>query len=95
MLPSLPRLHPRTLAVVLAGFIITVPCLAQQRALTAADYARAEKFMNYNTNPLVLRAGVRPTWLPDERFWYRIATENGNEFVLIDPARGTRASGMG
>src|SRR5437016_2795150 len=43
MLPCLPRLHSRTLAVVLAGFIITTPCLAQQRALTAADYARAEK----------------------------------------------------
>ena len=91
MLPRLPRLHPRLLAVVLASFIIASPCLAQQRALTAADYARAEKFMNYNTNLLVLRTGVRPTWLPDERFWYRIATENGNEFVLIDPARGTRA----
>ena len=28
-------------------------------ALTAADYARAEKFMTYNTTPLVLRTGVR------------------------------------
>ena len=41
--------------------------LAQERneraaALTAADYARAEKFMTYNTAPLVLHAGacVRP-----------------------------------
>src|SRR4030095_13809206 len=22
--------------------------------------------------------------------WYRVATENGNEFILVDPARGTR-----
>ncbi|PYS26897.1 MAG: S9 family peptidase, partial [Acidobacteria bacterium] len=80
----------RKLSIVLACLVTVMPCFAQTRALTADDYSRAEKFMGYNTNPLVLHAGVRPTWLPDERFWYRVATENGNEFVLIDPARGTR-----
>lgn len=65
---------------------------AQQKpALTAADYAQAEKMMSYSTAPLVLRSGVRPTWLPDERFWYRVTTAEGSEFVLVDPARGTRA----
>ena len=47
--------------------------------------------MSYNTNPLVLHAGVRATWLPDDRFWYRVATDNGNEFFVIDPAGGTRS----
>ena len=47
--------------------------------------------MGYNTNPLVLHAGVQPTWLANERFWYRTATENGTEFFLVDAARGTRA----
>ncbi len=75
----------------LVTFLMTTNNFAQQRALTAEDYARAEKFMGYNTAPLVLRAGVRPTWLPDGRFWYRVATENGNEFFLVDPARGTRS----
>ncbi|HQR35480.1 MAG TPA: DPP IV N-terminal domain-containing protein, partial [Blastocatellia bacterium] len=70
---------------------MTTNNFAQQRALTAEDYARAEKFMGYNTTPLVLRAGVRPTWLPDGRFWYRVTTETGAEFVLVDPARGTRS----
>jgi dipeptidyl aminopeptidase/acylaminoacyl peptidase len=60
------------------------------RALTAQDYARAEKFMGYNTNPLVFRSGVRPNWLPDESFWYRVTTPEGSEFVLIDPAKETR-----
>src|SRR4030042_999145 len=46
------------------------------RSLTAADYAKAEKFMSYNVTPLVLRAGVRPTWLPADRFWFRNAIEN-------------------
>ena len=45
---------------------------AAPQALTAADYARAETFMTYNTTPLVLHAGVRATWLPgdpSDRFW--------------------------
>src|SRR2546422_1989923 len=82
----------RKLSIVLACLVTVMPCFAQTRALTADDYSRAEKFMGYNTNPLVLHSGVRPTWLPDDRFWYRIATENGNEFVLIDPARGSRTA---
>jgi len=69
---------------------MTTICIGQQRTLTVADYARAEKFMSYNTGPLVLRAGVRPTWVADGRFWYRVTTESGGEFVLVDPARGVR-----
>lgn len=90
MLSRSHRLNTRTFAVLLVSFLLTLPCFAQQRALTADDYARAEKFMGYNTGPLVLRAGVRPNWLPDDRFWYRVTTEQGNEFILVDPARGTR-----
>src|SRR6266550_3546517 len=36
------------------------------------------------------RAVIRPRWLADNRFWYRVTTQNGNEFVLVDPTRGTR-----
>src|SRR5437867_5603500 len=64
----------------------------QPRALTAGDYARAERFMTYNTTPLVLRSGVRPTWLPDERFWYRVTTESGSAAVLVDPAKAARSA---
>ncbi|HYL78103.1 MAG TPA: DPP IV N-terminal domain-containing protein [Bryobacteraceae bacterium] len=64
--------------------------LAQQRAFTAADYAQAEKFMGYNTTPLVLHGGVRATWIAGDRFWYRNVTAQGTEFVLVDPARGAR-----
>lgn len=60
------------------------------RALTAADYARAERFMSYNTTPLVLHT-VRANWLPDGHFWYRNVTESGSEFVLFDPVRFERA----
>jgi dienelactone hydrolase len=61
------------------------------RALTATDYAQAEKFLAYNTAPLIFRASVRPAWLPGDRFWYRNALENeGGEFILVDPKKGSR-----
>ncbi|MGI4728747.1 MAG: DPP IV N-terminal domain-containing protein [Janthinobacterium lividum] len=63
---------------------------AQQKVLTTKDYAQAEKFLNYNTDPLVDRASIRPNWLPNGRFWYRVLTPQGSEFMLIDPARKTR-----
>ncbi len=62
----------------------------QQRVLTAADYARAEKMLGYNTAPLVDHAGIRPNWLADNRFWYRNTTASGTEFVLINAADGSR-----
>jgi len=78
------------LAAVLAA-AAAVPASAQQRpSLTAADYARAERMMGYNTTPLVFGASVRPVWLAGDRFWYRNAIAEGTEFVVVDPARRTR-----
>jgi dipeptidyl-peptidase 4 len=70
--------------------LLALPVFAQPK-FTAGDYQRAEKAMTYNTAPLVYRSGVRPNWLPDERFWYRVTTPEGAEFVLVDAAKGTRA----
>jgi dipeptidyl aminopeptidase/acylaminoacyl peptidase len=81
-------LGPRSFA--LFFLLPAIPCFAQTRSLSADDYARAEKFLDYNTSPLVLHSGVRPVWLSDDRFWYRVATGNGYEFVLVNPAGGTR-----
>ena len=92
MLPRLNRIRLRMLAILCVSFFVSAPGFGQQSrgALSAADYERAEGFLGYNTNPLVLGSGVRPNWLEDERFWYRIARERGDEFILIDPADGTR-----
>lgn len=81
--------------VILALFVLSALNLSAQQptALTAADYARAEKFLSYNTAPLIDRAGVRPNWLPDGRFWYQVLTPTGREFVLINPANGERKTG--
>jgi len=72
-----------TLKIVTVIFLLVWPVAAQQpaespRAVTSADYQRAEKWMGYNTNPLVFRAGVRPLWLGDDRFWYRVTTPEGS-----------------
>jgi dipeptidyl-peptidase-4 len=75
------------------AFLVTVLAAPAQRpgqVFTTADYAHAEQFMTYNTSPLVFRSGVRPTWLSGDRFWYRVTTPQGSEFILIDPTRATR-----
>ncbi len=70
---------------------------AQQRSATAAlttdDYARAERYMPYNTNPLMTNGAVRATWLPNSnRFWYRNQLADGrSEFVMVDAATGTKS----
>ncbi len=88
------RANLSKLAILSVTLLTTITAVAQQRAaagaLTAADYARAEKFMGYNTTTLVFRSGVRPNWMPDDRFWYRVTTAEGSEFLLVDPAKGTR-----
>ena len=92
MLPRMNRIRHQMLAILLVSFFVPAPGFAKQTrtALSAADYERAEQFLGYNTNPLVSRSGVRPNWLEDESFWYRIATDRGDEFILIDPADLTR-----
>jgi dipeptidyl-peptidase 4 len=69
------------------------PLLAQQseRVLTAADYARAERYLSRNTVPLLTGGAVRATWLPDGRFWYRNTTGSGRQFIVVDAARRTRS----
>ncbi len=68
------------------------PVVAQQRAMTNADYARAERYMSYNTAPLVAGGAVRPTWLPADRFVYRVAaSDSSGDVMIVDPVRGTRA----
>ena len=62
---------------------------------TADDYARAEKFMGYNTNPLVYGT-VRPNWIDPaegrtaERCWYRVTRPEGSEFILVDPGSASK-----
>src|SRR2546421_631125 len=87
--PRMRSIRARFATLILVLLVARVVS-AQTRALTADDYARAEKFMGYNVNPLVLHAPAQPTWINDDRFWYRTTTENGTEFFVVDATTGAR-----
>jgi len=80
--------------LVIAGTVLgccfTASGMAQGRQITTEDYARAEKFMGYNVNPLVYHGVARPTWMEDGRFWYRDNGPTGVTFMVVDPAKGTK-----
>ena len=90
----------------LAGLCCTAATLVWGAAVAAAqmgriyttdDYARAERMMRYNLEPLVAHTVKDPVWLADGRFWYRDPGPNGNPglpgvtFMLVDPAKRTKA----
>ncbi|HVA62836.1 MAG TPA: DPP IV N-terminal domain-containing protein, partial [Terriglobales bacterium] len=85
--PSLPR---RGTVLTLLALVACAAAQSAPKVVTAADYAHAEKFLGYNTAPLVLGGRVQPGWLPDGRFWYETTTASGNQYVLVNPARATR-----
>lgn len=84
----------RNSLALLGGLALLRPdaALAQPAAaaLTAADYARAEKLLAASVNPLVIGGSVNATFLADDRFTYRNTTADGFEFILVNPARKTR-----
>ncbi len=63
-----------------------------QPQMPAATYARAERMLpTGGVAGLVLRDRIVPQWIAGtDRFWYRISTERGSEFVYVDPARKIR-----
>src|ERR1700733_6201039 len=73
-----------------AAIFATAAVSAQQGpVLTDKDYAHAESFLSYNTEPLIDHAVVRPNWLPGDKFWFRDLDAHGSEFILVDPAKKT------
>ncbi|HVZ57552.1 MAG TPA: DPP IV N-terminal domain-containing protein [Chitinophagaceae bacterium] len=64
---------------------------AQQNAsLTEKDYQHAESFLYYNTQPYIDHQMGMPNWLDGDKFWYRSLTDQGSEFILVDPVKKTR-----
>jgi len=87
------RLRYSILITVVLAFAAGAALLAQApppAAMTAADYARAEKFLAATVNPLVVGGTVNASWLPDEGFWYRSTSAEGVTFVVVSPASKTR-----
>ncbi len=80
------------LAVVAACFTTAAPVVAQSaRNVTTADYDHAVRFLRQNVDPLVIGGQVMAHWLPDGRFWYRNEVANGHEFIVVNPAKKSRA----
>jgi dipeptidyl aminopeptidase/acylaminoacyl peptidase len=79
--------------LLLAAFGCTLTVSGQLApTVTTQDYARAESFLSYHTQPLVYNGSVRPNWLSADRFWYVINSSSGKQFILVDPAKKTRAA---
>src|SRR5688572_4910247 len=80
--------------LITAGFIaFSISVSAQSpAALTAKDYQHAESFLSYKTDSLVKRNNIRPNWFSGDKLWYMVSTDNGNEFVIVDPVRKTRSA---
>src|SRR5438874_12670720 len=83
--------HPALVAVVLCCILPAVALPQARRALTADDYARAERALGPATSRLVTGIPGRPSWLPDGRAAYRVSTATGWQFVIVDPRRRARA----
>src|SRR5262245_26625515 len=65
------------------------PSAGQQ--VTAADYARAERFMPWNSRRLVKNQSIDARWFTAERFWYRREIAGGQDFVVVDARANTSA----
>jgi len=74
---------PRLLGALVMGALST-GLAAQGRALTSEDYAKAERYVGYNTTPLVDHAVQSVTWLDDGHFWYRDHDANGDRYLRYD-----------
>jgi dipeptidyl aminopeptidase/acylaminoacyl peptidase len=91
-MPTIRLSEFRAIALLFAAFGVDCATnLAQQpKQYTNEDYAAAERFMNYNANPLAYQGVVRAQALEDGRFWYRDVNSEGIRYVLVDPGKGTR-----
>ncbi|MEO7965323.1 MAG: DPP IV N-terminal domain-containing protein [Gemmatimonadaceae bacterium] len=59
---------------------------------SASRYNRADALLPWNVQALVSGNALEPRWLEGDRFWFRSLQGLGSHFVLVDPARGTRAA---
>lgn len=69
------------------GLALTTTSLTAQ-----ADYRRAEQFLTWNALRHTYHDQVAPTFYRDStRFWYRVHTRRGAEFMTVNPVTGTKA----
>ncbi len=81
-------------SLVAAALVIATSAAAQpaRSAVTAEDYARAERFLFWNRDQYLVNGDIQHHWIgTQDRFWYQRTTESGSkEFVVVNAADGTR-----
>ena len=91
----------------MAGTAMAAPEQEQQQAVAAvsakpegsdpgwgeANWQLANRFASYKMSDLSYSTSVSPVWIEgtDDNFWYSYETSAGREFILVDPAAGTKA----
>jgi dipeptidyl-peptidase-4 len=74
----------------LLAVVPSLTAVAQVTAPDAPDYARAEQFLSWNTAKRVYGDAVSPRWFAGgDRFWYRVSTPRGPEFMMVEPGSRT------
>ncbi len=79
------KLRP-TAAAVLAPLFLSA--LHAQKVYTTEDYRNAERWMNYNTQPLVKHTISGINYLPDGRVFYRDPDGTATHYLIVDPRTG-------
>ena len=83
---SLPALVTFVIATSAAGGA------AAPDAVTAEDYARAERFLSWNRDRYLANGDIQHHWIgTQDRFWYQRTNDRGaKEFVVVNAADGAR-----
>ncbi len=80
-----------SLPVLLAIGVSSAAPVRAVAQISADTYAAAERMLPSNADKLVFGDKIAPQWIAgSDRFWYRVRTERGSEFVVVDPARRSR-----
>jgi dienelactone hydrolase len=83
------RLYGALVCGLLAAASSPGSAMAEGRTLTAQDYAQAERFMPYNTVPLVDHAVSTVHWLDNTHFWYVDHDASGDHYMQMAAPNGT------
>jgi dipeptidyl-peptidase-4 len=86
----LPLFHMRKIPASLLLLTFVVHLQAQQSdSVTVKDYARAESFLRFGTQPYIDNGEVNPVWTSDVHFWYKNLNAKGSEIIVVDAEKGT------
>ncbi|GLQ47432.1 dipeptidyl peptidase IV [Dyella lipolytica] len=82
------RLYGALVCGLLVAAATSGNAMADGRTLTAQDYAQAERYMAYNTKPLVDHAVSTVHWLDGAHFWYLDHDASGDHYLQMDASSG-------